>query len=138
MSFKPCSLCEERKPGKFSALYWAHINGNGARKAWLQRLCRECLMESFGSLLASTKGDSTDVYTCPACGGSSRDDSDPVFLTLYLPKQEPKEFELATCAACAANLLPLTQTGSEELADRRLGLGAPNPKPPTVWDDLPF
>lgn len=135
---KPCSLCEQKKPGKFATLYWAHFSGTGERTAWRQRLCHECLVESFGSLLSNTNSASTDKPICPACGGTSEADLDPVYLTLYPPKMDPREFELATCAACAASLLGLTQTGSEPLVDRRMGLGAPSPQSPSVWADLPF
>jgi hypothetical protein len=136
--FKPCSACGEKKPGKFASLYWAHFNGNGDRKAWRQVLCRECLVENFGSLLGSTNADSMGPSICPACGGTSTDDLDPVFLKLYLPKMPEKEFELATCAACAANLLPLTQVGAAELVNRSAAPGAPSPTQSSEWTDLPF
>jgi hypothetical protein len=136
--FRPCSACDMKKPGKYASLYWAHFNGNGVRKAWRQALCHDCLMENFASLLGNTNSDSMGASTCPACGGTSATDLDPVFLTLFLPKREPKEFELATCAACAANLLPLTQVGATDLPNRQAGTGAPSPTEPSEWSDLPF
>jgi hypothetical protein len=95
-------------------------------------------MENFGSLLANTNTDSTGDATCPACGGTSVDDADPVFLTLFLPKMEPKEFELATCAVCAASLLPLTQVGAADLPNRQAPGAAPSLQAPSEWADLPF
>jgi hypothetical protein len=95
-------------------------------------------MENFGSLLANTKEDSTGPSICPACGGTSTDDLDPVFLKLYLPKMPEREFELATCAACAANLLGLTQVGATDLENRQPSAGAPSPSEPSAWTDLPF
>lgn len=136
--FRPCSGCAEKKPGKYASLYWAHFNGNGERKAWRQNLCRECLVDTFASLLQSTNSGLTDVPTCPACGGTSTGDMDPVFLTLYLPKTDPKEYELATCAACAAKLLPLTEAGATPLENRSATPGAPSPTVSQPWADLPF
>lgn len=95
-------------------------------------------MENFASLLGNASEDSTGPSICPACGGTSTDDLDPVFLKLYLPQQAEREFELATCAACAVSLLELTRIGATELENRQPAAGAPSPSAPSAWTDLPF
>lgn len=136
MSFRPCALCEKRVPGKLASLYWAYWREDDVRSAWRQATCMACLTETFLPLLLKCNGDSMDGSTCLGCGGSLATDLVPVFLTLYLPKQEPREFEMAMCAACAAHLQVSMQRGAEKLPDRRGAASSPTPNAPDAWAAL--
>ena len=135
---KPWSLCGARKPGKLASAYWAWFLADETRTAWKQRLDAECLTEAYGSLLQKSRSDSMDADTCIACGGSLEGDLDPVFLTLYLPRLEPREYELGTCAACAASLRSIMQTGAEKLEDRSARGPSPSAPASNPFADLPF
>lgn len=139
MPRRVCGLCEARPRGeKLASMYWAWFNSEDERSAWKLHCCKNCMIEAFGSLLVKSNSDSTDEDTCVGCGGTLESDLDVVFLTLYLPKQEPREFELETCASCAARLKAPIQNGGEKLPDRS-GRG-PSPEAPSsgTWTDLPF
>lgn len=136
MSIRPCSICKRRVPGKLATSYNAWFLANGQRICYRQRLCLPCLSTSLGPTLRNSSSDSTDTATCPACGGSSETDSDPVFITLYLPKQDPREFELNFDAACAAKTRGVMSEGGELLADRQASGEGPEAPRPSPWDEL--
>lgn len=136
MSVRKCSLCKHRVPGKLATSYNAWFNGEGKRVCYRQRLCLPCLSQSLVPILRNTSEDLTESSTCPGCGGSSEDDVDPVFLTLYLPKQEPKEFELDLCALCADGIRGTMSEGGELMADRSAPGGGPQAPQPSPWDEL--
>lgn len=138
MAFQPCSMCGQRKPGKQASAYWAWFLADGSRTAWRQRLDAECLVETYASLLQSSNTDSTDEPTCVGCGGTLTDDWDPVFLTLYLPRQEVREYEIPMCAACAASRRVTMQHGAERLADRQVRGPSPSATGPDPFAALPF
>jgi len=43
---------------------------------------------------------------------------DPIYLNLYLPKQDAREFALTTCGSCAAKLRISLQQGATKLPNR--------------------
>lgn len=62
-------------------------------------------------------------------------DSDPMYLTLYLPGKEPMEYALQLDGACAARLrIPITESG-ERLPDRGGVVRGPSPST-SAWDAL--
>lgn len=106
MSVYPCSVCRQRKPGKLASAYWAWFNADGGRSAWKVRYCPACAATSLHELfkkLRETDGTS-DVFACVSCGTDASRDSDPIYLTLYLPGREPEEIALQLDGACAAKL----------------------------------
>jgi hypothetical protein len=136
MSIRPCHLCRQRVPGKLSSAYWAWFLADGERVAWRQRLCMPCLTNHFLPILRNASSTSMDVSTCPACGGSSESDSDPVFLVLYLPKTDPKEFELNTFAACAAKTRGSIFELGERLPNRQAEVRGPSSDALDPWAEL--
>lgn len=129
MSFRPCSLCGQRKPGKQATAYNAWFDKDEVRIAWKQRLCADCLTETYAEVLKKSSSDSTGADTCVACGGLQPTSSAPVFMTLYLPKQEPREYELVLCADCADTLQSFMTKGAEELEDRSARTRGPTTSP---------
>jgi len=137
MSVLPCSVCRQRKPGKMASAYWAWYLADGGRSAWKLRYCVACFRQEVGSLLTTLRGlgEMDSPSACVSCGAETKDDSDPIYLTLYLPSREPEEFALLLDAACAAKLRsPLTTTG-ERLPDRGGVVGGPPPST-TAWDTI--
>ena len=137
MSVFPCSLCRQRKPGKLASLYWAWFNADGGRSAWKQRLCARCAPERLQSLLLTlSSADSTsDVFACVACGASAADDSDPVYLTLYVPGRDPQELALQLDGACAVAIRSQAMEGAERLEDRGGVVRGPSTGT-SAWDAL--
>jgi RNase P subunit RPR2 len=121
VSFYKCSAHGAKIAGKLATLYSAWFNAANERTAWKQRLCAPCVKETLSPLLAAVQLQSEDVTACPACGTDSSSDLDPIYLTLYLPKQEPREFALTTCGVCAAKCRVSLQVGAEKLPDRQNG-----------------
>jgi hypothetical protein len=137
MSAFPCSVCRQRRPGKLATAYWAWFNADGGRSAWKLRYCLDCASESLTVLFSSppeADGQST-VFDCISCGASAERDSDPIYVTLYLPGREAMEIALQLDAACAAKLrIPLTERG-ERLPDRGGVVRGPSPNT-SAWDAL--
>lgn len=77
----------------------------------------------------------SDVFACVSCGAGAQEDSDPIYLTLYLPGREPMEYAVQLDSACAARLrIPITSKG-ERLPDRGGVVGGP-PSSTSAWDAL--
>jgi hypothetical protein len=137
MSVFPCSMCRARKPGKLATAYWAWFLADGERSAWKLRYCLACAVESLKPLLDDTspaEGNS-NVFACIACGIDATEDSDPIYVTCYLPGKEPMEYALQLCGACAAKLrVPVVEHG-ERLADRGGVVRGPSPLT-SAWDSL--
>lgn len=137
MSVYPCSMCRQRKPGKLASAYWAWFNADGARSAWKLRYCPGCAVESLQKLLSDLHalGETESVFSCVCCGTDASQDSDPIYLTLYLPQREPTEYALQLDSACAAKLrIPITAHG-EPLHDRGGVVRGPSPST-SAWDAL--
>ena len=137
MSVFPCSVCGQRKPGKLASAYWAWFNADGGRSAWKLRYCPECAVKSLSLLfnrLRSMDGTSP-VFACVSCGADASEDSDPIYLTLYLPGKESEEIALQLDGACAAKLrIPITESGTK-LLDRGGVVRGPS-QALSAWDAL--
>lgn len=102
MSLQPCSLHGTPVPGvKLATLFAAWHNEEGIRQAYKLKLCANCLTTVRASLLKFLSPNSPNLTVCPACEADSSADLSPIYLTLYVPKQEGREFALATCGSCA-------------------------------------
>jgi len=130
MALFPCSVCGQRKPGKLAALYNAWFDGQQNRTAYRQRVCLECLQASFVELFKKELGRETDDHACLHCGGNANGNSDAVYCTLYLPKEEPREFALLFCGECSPVVKDAFKTGAEPLADRGVSVRGPSPTAP--------
>jgi hypothetical protein len=137
MSVYPCSICRGRKPGKLASAYWAWFLTDGSRSAWKLRYCPGCAESALLPPLNALRqlGDTTEVFACVFCGTDASQDSDPIYLTLYLPGKEPMEYALQADSACAAKFRsPIVQLG-EKLADRGGVVRGPPPST-SAWDAL--
>jgi len=137
VSVYPCSVCKQRKPGKLASAYWAWFLADGERSAWKLRYCPGCAVEHLSKPLNALRemGETSEVFACVMCGADSSQDSDPIYLTLYLPGKEPMEYALQLDGACAARLrIPITTQG-DRLADRGGVVRGPSPLAST-WDAL--
>lgn len=137
MSRFPCSFCHGKVLGKIAVGYWAWFLADGSRSAWKVRYCVACASKNLRWLLsvAPSVSESTQVFTCISCGASIGEDSDPMWLTLYVPGQEPREWEIQLDAACAAKLRgPLVSSG-ERLPDRNAQVRGPSSLT-SAWDAL--
>lgn len=129
-----CAGCGTRLGGKLASLYWAWFRADGERTAWKQRLCAICTGTRLGTLLAHSTEDSSALTMCPACGADASTDLDPIYLTVYPPKRERLDFELTTCAPCAARIRSAAQENAEKLANR--SLPSSDDSATRAWDAL--
>ena len=137
VSVFPCSVCRQRKPGKLATAYWAWFLADGERSAWKVRYCPADAQQALLSLLTTLRGQdgNENVFACISCGIDSSTDSDPMYLTLYLPGKEPMEYALQLCGACAVKLRgPIVGSG-ERLADRGGLVRGPSPST-SAWDAM--
>lgn len=137
MSVFPCSFCRQRKPGKLATAYWAWFLANGERSAWKLRYCPACAAEHLSQVLSDLRrlGESSEVFACVSCGMDASEDSDPIYLTLYLPSKEPMEYALQLDGACAVKLRSPITTHGERLPDRGGVVRGPSPST-SAWDAL--
>lgn len=118
MSAFPCSVHGRKVDGRMASIYSAWFLANGERTAWKQRVCVDCVRSHLAPLLAHASEDSPDAVACPACGSDASEDLDPIYLTVYPPKQERREYALTTCAPCAVTLRLRLQERAERLPNR--------------------
>ncbi len=133
---KICPLCSQNVVGKPAALYWAWVRADGRRKAWKQKVCRDCFVANYQELIVKSF---QPVLICPACGISTVDDYDAVYLTYCLPGQAKDQSEMPLCGACAVHVRNLALAGAVELEDREVGVGGPQPVAPSAaetWASL--
>lgn len=139
MSAYPCDLCKKTKPGKLASAYWAWFTADGSRSAWKVRYCLACAVDALSPVLQRLQQptESGEVFACVSCGSDASQDSDPVYLTLYLPGRESQEYALQLDGACAAKLRsPITTTGTK-LLDRGAESRGRGPSTLTAaWDAL--
>ena len=137
MSVYPCSVCRTRRPGKLASAYWAWFNADGARSAWKLRYCAQCAPGSLSEVLQRSRtADGTEnVFGCVFCGADASRDSDPLYLTLYLPGKEPEELAIQACGACAARVRVPIVTQGDRLEDRGGVVRGPSPST-SAWDAL--
>jgi hypothetical protein len=83
----------------------------------------------------SQAAETSEIFACIACGGSTAEDSDPIYLTLYLPGKTPLEYALQLDSACAEKLRFPIRTRGRKLEDRGGRMGGSEP-PTTPWDVL--
>lgn len=138
MSFVPCANCGTKPPGKLATLYNAWFDENGVRTCWIQRLCAPCLTSEVAPLLAGASQESSDLTVCPACKTDALTNLSPLYLTVYLPKQEAREFALTMCGSCAEHWRQLLSAGARRAPDRQGGLGAQGSQAPSPWTDVGF
>jgi len=129
-----CAVGSHPGKEKLASLYWAWFRADGVRVAQKQRRCPDHAKERLQVILQHAGDDSGDLSLCPGCGGDSASDLDPVFLTLYMPRQEQRTFELGTCSACAAEIRISALEGAEPLKDRQSTNGAALDTAKTAWD----
>jgi len=114
----PCSIHGQKVRGRLATLYnrWPNLDGTWSR--WKQRLCVDCATALLVPLKAGMSAESLDRSVCPVCGKDSSADQSPIFLSVYLPKQEPREYALTTCVSCATSLQGSLRDGAIPLPDR--------------------
>jgi len=134
---RSCSYCGQRQREKMAQMYiWWYVNED--RVSYKLHTCSGCLVERWQKILQTSSSTSTDADTCIGCGGSLESDDSPVYLNLYLPKQEAREFELDFDAQCVATICVDTSEFGSKLADRgSRGEGPRSSAPqPSAWDSL--
>jgi len=125
MALVPCSACKRRTLGKLIAVYTARFSEQ-RRVAFKTRLCYDCAAEFAETVklakpvLADERGQNWPE-TCPLCGSGTAEDLDPIYLTVYEPKQDGRSLTIATCSSCTANLAPQLEQHGERLIDRAPG-----------------
>jgi hypothetical protein len=137
VSLFPCTICRARRPGKLANAYWAWFLADGSRSAWKVRYCPVCAGIELKQLVYALRNiePSDNVFACVNCGADASQDSDPIYLTLYVPNREPEEFQLQLDAACAAKMRgPIVEHG-ERLPDRGGVVRGPTPSD-SIWDAL--
>lgn len=137
---KICDLCEQQQLAKPASLYWAWTNADGHRRAWKQKVCADCFREAYAQLVLKAEDP---VLLCPACGISTADDYDAVYLTYCLPGMPKGQSEMPLCGACAARTRANALKGARPLEDRGAMVGGPQPQPITAAETwaalgLPF
>lgn len=137
MSLLQCAAHGTRQPGPICHVYWfmPQLDGTTLRKR--QRLCSDCLQTYVLSLLTP---EDAETLTCPACGISTEQDVQPIYVTYYEPKAAGQKGAMAFCPSCAIETRLRACHNAEDLPDRYLDQGDlvtfPAPPATTVFHDL--
>jgi hypothetical protein len=121
----PCSICEQRLPGKLANVTIAWYTAAQERLAYREKLCLTCYAMQIAPL---TPDPTQQALTCPVCHTGSEDDMDPVYITSYLPDYGKVQLELPTCASCAVKLRIQAQDRGIKLESQ---FGGQDPGPQT-------
>lgn len=114
----PCAGCSQLVKGKLATVYSAWFNTQGEREAWKQRFCAPCLMQAMDALKALASENLSDLIVCVSCGANSSESINAIYLNVYLPKQEGREYALPMCDSCASSARELLQVNASKLPDR--------------------
>lgn len=141
MALVPCSACKRRSLGRLISIYTARFS-ESRRVAYKTRLCYECAAEYADTLKAAhpVRQDVAGAEwpdTCSMCGSGSALDLDPIYLTIYEPKQDGRALAVPSCAACTANLAPLLEKFGERLEDRTPVAAREVPNRPATGEGAP-
>lgn len=134
LSRQRCGICEQKVPEKLASFYWAWFDDKGARHALKQRLCTRCVGVEYRDLIQHYYSPDNDEAGCVACGCIIDAEADPVWLTAYLPKQEPLTFEFQLDAGCALMIRTAARKGATRLEDRQTPRESESST--TAWDSL--
>jgi hypothetical protein len=115
---KTCGSCGQQSTEKPITLYWAWNRADGTRVAWRQKLCRGCLVEQVVPHVAAAM---EPLLACPACGISTVDDYDAVYVKAYAPGGPPITSEWPLCPPCAVTVRQRAMVGADALEDRQSG-----------------
>jgi len=141
MASVPCSACKRRTLTKHVSVYTARFSEQ-ERIAYRTKLCHDCAAEYADTVKAAKpifgEGGS-DVWpdNCSMCGGSTADDLDPIYLTVYEPKREGISLTIPSCAACTSNLAPMLERFGQRLVDRVAGSKPFGPGSPGTGEGAP-
>lgn len=137
MYLTPCSSCGKRGKSKPATLYSAWFDNEGERSAWRQKFCAPCLTVLMEPLRDGLLQESLDLVACPLCNKDASAEMRPIYLTLFVPKQERTDYALTTCESCAASLQTLLVVGAARMPNREGYSGAAAPESPASdgWSD---
>lgn len=138
MSFYPCSNCGQRAVGKLATVYANWFNSEEQREAWRMRYCAVCLTTLMASLQAARSQESSNLTICPSCGKDSSETLSGIFLTVYPPRSDSREYALTTCLSCATSLRAAFTDHGELLRDRNAGAAAPANAGGNEWAAIPW
>jgi hypothetical protein len=128
VSIRPCSIHGRQISGKLATLYSSWPDSEGQWKRQKQFICAPCLTELLAFLQDGHSEMSLDVCVCPKCGSDSSANLSPIYLWLFPPKREKREYALTTCESCAPSLQGSLLDGSIPLPDRQgFAVGADGP-----------
>jgi hypothetical protein len=133
---KICNHCDQQYLGKPISLYWAWVRADGHRTAWKQKVCSDCFREHYVRLIVIAE---EPLLACPACGISTVDDMDAVYLTYCVPGSPQSQSEMPLCPSCAVGVRNHALTGAVALPDRGVAVGGPQPPAQSgaaLWDSL--
>jgi hypothetical protein len=140
MASSPCSQCGERIRGPAASVYVAWFVGTGERVCYKMRYCYRCVARTWALILKAEFGignEAADFSWCSVCGtGTPPEELDPVYVTLYLPKQERQDLSLQTHWACAAKLRQPVQENGILQPNRQGGMRGPSSSPDNDWGSL--
>ena len=136
MSLFPCSVHGAHVPGKLATVFARWNDSNGEFVGWKLRICASCLTTVMGSLTEHLLSDSSTLVLCPACGTDSSAQLQPLYLFVYAPKLQPREYALTTCESCATSWQGSFEGYGEKLPDRKVGAGAEAPTTDFQWDSI--
>lgn len=137
MSLLRCSGHGTRQPGALTHVYWFMPRADGTTLRKRQRLCSECYETWVVALLTP---DDVDSLTCPACGISTDEGVDPIYVTYYPPRSGSEKGAMAFCAACAIEARLRACHNADDLPDRYVDsvdmTVFPDVPPKTTFTDL--
>jgi hypothetical protein len=137
MSLIPCSACRKRPAEKLAQVTWAWNPEPRERVAYRQKLCHDCFMARLVVFPRDIAPDGP--LQCPACGGDTEFDMEPVYATAYVPDIGKLTWELALCSGCSASIRASAQENAELLAEREpvsRGLAPGNSPGTSPWASL--
>jgi len=111
--------------------YWAYRDGADVRSAWAQLVCVGCMGPTMALVEANKKG-----YDGCFVDGQMAMDEDAlhtIWLTLYVPGDEPRTYQMDVCDDCLDAALTETRHNSRLLPDRRGGDGGPPTPTQDPW-----
>jgi hypothetical protein len=136
VSTRPCSIHGQRVNGKLATFYNRWVGAEGTWKRYKQWLCAHCATDLLAHLRAGLSETSPELFVCSVCGSPISEIGSSVYLTVYPPRSESREYALTICPSCSQPAVASLQDGAVELPNRPgfdVGASGPNTE---EWKDF--
>lgn len=128
MAIEPCCLHHARYAGRAATSYWVWFAPDGERICFKLASCPDCHLEVLLGVLSQSQPGVVELDICPGCGTKFDPVPLPLFLTVYMPGTERRDYERPFCSACHSKVVSVPLEHGKRQPNRQV---SPSPLIPS-------